>query len=76
MDHNLSYRVLIWVIQNPNIKFPDRATISLKDTSPNSHFFPTENQSQNLDSSFGQNRATCGSPVKQIITWVIGFQFG
>ena len=38
-DHNLGYRGPIWVIQKPNIKFSDRDTISLKDTSPNSHFF-------------------------------------
>ena len=39
MDHNLSYRGPILVIQKPNIKFQDRAAISLKDISPNSHFF-------------------------------------
>ena len=27
------------MIQKPNIKLSDRATSSLKDTSPNSHFF-------------------------------------
>ena len=64
------------MIQNPNIKFSDRVTIFLKDTSPNSHFFLTENQSQNLDSRFDQNKAGCGSPGKQTITWVIDFQFG
>ena len=30
------------MIQKPNIKFLDRATISLKDTSLNSQFFQTE----------------------------------
>ena len=49
MDHNLSYRGPIWVIQKPHIKFSDRATISSKDTSPNSHFFSAENQSQGSD---------------------------
>ena len=39
IDHNLGYRCPIWVIQKPNIKFLDRAKISLKDTSPNSSFF-------------------------------------
>ena len=38
-DHNFGYRCLIWVIQNPNINFLNRATIYLKDTSPNSPFF-------------------------------------
>ena len=42
MDHNLSYRGLIWVIQRPNIKFLDAATISMKGTSPISLFFPTK----------------------------------
>ena len=46
MDHKLSYRGPIWVIQKLNIKLSDRDTISLKDTSPNSHFFTTENLSQ------------------------------
>ena len=49
MDHKLSYNGLIWVIQKPNIKFSDAATISMEDTSPVSLFFLTENQSQNLD---------------------------
>ena len=57
MDHNLSYRDLILVIQNLNIKFSHRATSSLNDASPNSHFFPAENRSQNLDGRFGKNRA-------------------
>ena len=39
MDHNLSYRGSIWVIQKPKIKFSDRDTIYLKDASPNSPFF-------------------------------------
>ena len=50
MDHNLSYSGLIWVIQNPNIKFIDAATISMKNPSPNSLCFSTENQFQILDS--------------------------
>ena len=45
MDHKLSYRGQIWVIQKPNIKFSDAATISMKGTSPISIFFPTGNQS-------------------------------
>ena len=64
------------MIQNPKINFLDIATIVLKDTSPNSYFFLTENQSQNLDSRFGQNRAAYGSPEKRTITWVIEVQFG
>ena len=39
MDHKLSYRGIIWVIQKPNIKFSDRFIMSLNDTSPNSLFF-------------------------------------
>ena len=72
MDHKLSYSGSIWVIKKPNINFSDRATISLKVTSPNSHFFLIKN----LDRRFGQNRATCGSAGKQTITWVIEVQFG
>ena len=34
------------MIQKPNIKFSDRAISSLKNPSPNSLFFPAENQSQ------------------------------
>ena len=64
MDHNLSYKGSIWVIQNPNIKLSDRAIISLKDTSPNSHFFPIKISPKNYDSRFSQNRAACGSPEK------------
>ena len=30
------------MIQKPNIKLLDRATISLEDTSPNSHFSPNQ----------------------------------
>ena len=59
MDHNSSYRGPIWVIQNPNVKFTDAATISMKDTSPISPFFPIENQSQNLDSMWGHFHITC-----------------
>ena len=50
IDHNLSYRGPILVIQKPNIKFSNSATISTKDTSPISLFCPPKNQSQNLDS--------------------------
>ena len=64
------------MIQNPKIKLSDRATISLKDTSPNSHFFPIENQSQSIESRCSPNRAVCGSPGKRTITWVIEVQFG
>ena len=42
----MSYRGPIWVIEEPNIKLSDRDTISLKDTSQNSHIFPIENQSK------------------------------
>ena len=49
MDHNLSYKGPIWVIQNPNIKLLNTATIFIKETSPISSFFLIENQSQNLD---------------------------
>ena len=64
------------MIKNPNIKFSDRATISLKDTSPNSLTFSQPKISpKNLDSRFGQNRAACGSPEKWTITWVIEVQF-
>ena len=34
MDHNLSYRGPILVIQKLNIKFIDAATISMEDNSP------------------------------------------
>ena len=47
MDHKLSCNGPILVIQKPNIKFADATTISMKNTSPNSLHFPTENQSQN-----------------------------
>ena len=57
MDHNLSYRGPILVIQKPNIKFSDMDTISLKDDSQNSYFFPIENQPRKLDIIKGQNRA-------------------
>ena len=50
-------------------KFKNVAIISMKNTSLNSLFFLTNNQSQNLDSSvYGQNRAACGSPRKRTIT--------
>ena len=52
------------MIQKPNIKFTDAGTTSMKNMSPNSLFFPTENQ----DSVYGQNKATCGSPGKWTIT--------
>ena len=42
LDNNLSYKGLICTIQKPNIKFSNRAISSLKDTSPNSHFFPSK----------------------------------
>ena len=64
------------MIQNPNLNFSYRDIVSLKDASPNSHFFPTENQSKNLDNRFDQNRPTCGSLEKWTITWVIEVQFG
>ena len=35
MDHNLSCRDPIWVIQKPNIKFTIAATNFMKNTSPN-----------------------------------------
>ena len=44
MDHNLSYRGPIWVIQNPNINFSDAVTNFMKDTSLISLFSMTENQ--------------------------------
>ena len=50
MDHKLSCRSPIWVIQRHNIKFTDTSTIYVKNSSPNSLNFPTENQSQILDS--------------------------
>ena len=43
MDHKLSYSGPIWVIQMPNIKFIDAATISMENLSPNSLRFPAEN---------------------------------
>ena len=46
------------MIQNPNIKFSDRDTYSSKDTSPNSHFIRPKISPKNLDSRFGENRAT------------------
>ena len=42
MDHNSSYKSPILVIQNLNINFTDANTISMKETSPISPFFPTE----------------------------------
>ena len=64
------------MIQKPKIKFSDRATISLKDTSPNSHFFSQPKISpKNLDNWFGQNRASCGNLGKHTINWVIEVQF-
>ena len=50
------------------IKFTNAVIISMENTSPNSLFFPTENQSQNLDSIWGQNKAAYGSPEKWTIT--------
>ena len=44
MDHNVSCRGPIWVIQKPNIKFTDAATTSMKDLSPNSLCFPIKNR--------------------------------
>ena len=35
------------MIKKPKINFTDVSTISIKDISPISPFFPTENQSQN-----------------------------
>ena len=58
------------------IKFTDATIISMDNTSPNSFFFPTENQFQNLDSVWGQNRAACGGPRKWTITRAIEVQFG
>ena len=43
MDHNLSFSGPILVIQKPNIKFTDAAKISMRNLSPNSLCFPTEN---------------------------------
>ena len=45
INHNLSYRGLIWVIQKSNIKLIIVATTSIKNMSPNSLCFPIENQS-------------------------------
>ena len=59
MDHNLSYKGPILVIQKPNINFTDVDTISMKETSPISLFFQTKNQSQNLDSMWGHFHITC-----------------
>ena len=64
------------MIKKPNINFSDRDTISLKDTSPNSHFSQLKISPKNMDSRFGQNRAACGSPGKWTITRVIEVQFG
>ena len=64
------------MIQKPNIIFSDRVTISLKDTSPNSHFSQLKINSKNLDSRFCQNKTACGSPKKRTITRVIDVQFG
>ena len=64
------------MIQKSNIKFSYRDTSFLKDTSPNSQFFSAEISPKNLDSMFGQNRATCDSLEKRTITWVIDVQFG
>ena len=47
------------MIEKPNIKLPDAATISMKYTSPIFPFFQTENQSQNLDSMWGHFHITC-----------------
>ena len=57
------------------INFIDAAIIFMKNTSPNSLFYKTYNQSHNPDSVWGQNRATCGSPGKWTITRVIKVQF-
>ena len=57
------------------IKFTDADIISIQNTSPNSLFFPTRNHSRNLDSVWGQNRATYGSPEKWTITQVIEVKF-
>ena len=76
MDHKLSYKSPILVIQKPNIKFLYATTISMKDTSPSFLFFLIENQSQNLDIMKGQNRVACSSPRKWTITLVIEVQFG
>ena len=47
------------MIQKPKIKFTDATTISMKETSTISPFFPIENQSQNLDSMWGHFHITC-----------------
>ena len=47
------------MIQKPRIKFTDVATISMKETSPISQFFLTENQSKNMDSMWGHFHITC-----------------
>ena len=55
MDHNLSYRGPILVIQKPNINLSNIVTISLKNASPNSHFFSQPKISpKNLDSSLAK----------------------
>ena len=59
------------MIQKPNIKFTDVAIISMKDISPISPFFPTENQSQNLDSMWGHLYITC--QYKRILGEIIKF---
>ena len=46
MDHNLSYRGPIWVIQKPKINFTDANTIYKKETSQGSPFFLTEKKFQ------------------------------
>ena len=43
MDHNWGCRGLIRVIEKPNIKFTNATTTSMKDTSPKSLIFQTEN---------------------------------
>ena len=58
------------------IKVTDAIIISMENTSPSSLFFPTRNQSQNLDSVWGQNRAAYGGLGKWTITQVIEVQFG
>ena len=57
MDHNLRCRGPIWVIQKHKIKFIDAATTSMKNMSPNSLCFPTENQIQTKSKVWGQNLA-------------------
>ena len=68
MDHNLSYRGPILVIQKPNIKFSDKATSSLKDASPNSYFFPSQKSVPKTwivgSVKIGQLRTAWGGPGK------------